>query len=136
MWSGCPTPSPAVSAGAPPMSFKLHARIARADNMTQRHTDTHDMTDTPCRGFAITAIRKITSCCSGFAIMAVRKITKGLVETSHRGVSHAKMLTGRVYQRYKVVVCNHFVTTDATPWIGRHHGVTSLQVPSLSSEQP
>ena len=68
MWSGYPTPSPAVSAGAPPMSFKLHARIARADNMTQRHTDTHDMTDTPCRGFAITAIRKITSCCSGFAI--------------------------------------------------------------------
>ena len=43
-------------------------------------------------------------------LISVRKITKGLVETSHRGVSHAKMLTGRVYQRYKVVTYNHFVT--------------------------
>ena len=31
-------------------------------------------------------------CCSGFAIMAVRKITKGLVETSHRGVSLSTVL--------------------------------------------
>ena len=107
MWSGYPTPSPAVSAGAPPMSFKLHARIARADNMTQRHTDTHDMTDTPCRGFAITAIRKITSCCSGFAIMAVRKITKGLVETSHRGVSLSTVL--RQGGGNKMVICHYFI---------------------------